>query len=99
LLLGYGVDRMAAGVLDVTDELCQRLRSAGCQVVSDRTGEARSGIVAADVPGVSPLEFKRRCRAAGVVVNSRGGHVRLSPHAYCSDDDIARLIDVVNHPA
>jgi selenocysteine lyase/cysteine desulfurase len=98
LLLGYGMDRIAGRVLEVTDRLCERLRSAGCQVVSDRTGENRSGIVAVDVPGVSPLEFKRRCRTAGVVVNNREGHVRLSPHAYGSDDDIARLVDIVKRP-
>jgi selenocysteine lyase/cysteine desulfurase len=46
-------------------------------------------------PGASADELMRRCRAAGVVVNSRAGRLRVSPHAYNTGAEIDRLLDAV----
>ena len=40
-----------------------------------------SGIVSLLTPGRDPKELMKRCKAAGVVVNVRGGRLRVSPHA------------------
>ena len=42
-----------------------------------------------------PKELMKRCRAAGVVVNVRAGRVRVSPHAYNTEDEIGRFLDAV----
>ena len=54
-----------------------------------------SGIVSLTKTGASQKAVMKRCRDAGVVVNVRGGRLRVSPHAYNSEDEIDRFLDVV----
>ncbi|HTU24555.1 MAG TPA: aminotransferase class V-fold PLP-dependent enzyme, partial [Pirellulales bacterium] len=82
LLLGIGMEAIGRRILEITDLACERLTAAGCQIVSLREGEHRSGIVLFEVPGVDPLAAVHSLAAAGVVVRSRGGKLRISPHAY-----------------
>jgi cysteine desulfurase/selenocysteine lyase len=95
LLVDIGPARIGEHVLDITDELCERLTRAGLPIASCREGERRSGIVSFDVPGRDPLQLKKDCRAHGVIVNARAGRMRAAPHAYCNDEDIDRLINAV----
>jgi selenocysteine lyase/cysteine desulfurase len=96
LLLGFGVDEVSTRLLEVTDRLCRRLESeCNATIVSQRAGDRRSGIVAFDLPGRDPRAIRRRAGDAGVAVNVRGGHLRASPHAYTDDEDIDRLLTVL----
>ena len=124
LLTSVPTAAIAERLLQLTDDLCERLRRHGAKIVSDRTTchserneesraaaeilrcaqndkgtpndnstpDRRSGIVAFDLPGRDPAEIRTRCRAAGVIVNCRGGHVRVSPHVYNNADDFDRLV-------
>jgi len=89
------VSPLAARVLEVTDYACERLAAVGAQVASCREGDHRSGIVAFSPPAGDPVEVRRRCLEAGVVLSYRGGKLRISPHAYCNEDDVDRMIDVL----
>ena len=95
-MLPFGVDRIAERLLQVTDEVCNRLQASGARIASCRDGERRSGIVAFEIPGQDPREVQRRCRDRNVIVNCRAGRVRISPHAYTNDDDIDRLLQAVS---
>ena len=95
MIVDVGPDKMSQRLLDVTDRLCERLARAGLPVASCREGERRSGIVAFDVPGRNPLELKKECKARGVIVNARAGRMRASPHVYCNDADLDRLVEAV----
>ncbi|HUG93633.1 MAG TPA: aminotransferase class V-fold PLP-dependent enzyme [Planctomycetaceae bacterium] len=95
LLLEIGVERLSERLLDVTDRLCDRLRQVGAQVASCRDGERWSGIVAFTLAGRDPVETKKRCRHAGVVLNARAGRLRASPHVYTSAEDIERLLEAM----
>jgi cysteine desulfurase/selenocysteine lyase len=95
LLLGAGISNVAARVLELTDYLCERVQSAGCEVFSSRTGGDRSGIVSFTKPGHDQKELMKRCRAAGVVVNCRADRLRASPHCYNTEAEIDRLVDVL----
>jgi selenocysteine lyase/cysteine desulfurase len=86
---------IAERVLEVTDYACQRLTAIGAQVASCRESEQRSGIVAFSPPAGDPAEVRRRCLANGVVLSHRGDWLRISPHAYCNEDDIDRLMAVL----
>lgn len=104
LLAEYGLSPTASPiaerVLEISDLACAQLTEAGARILSDRTGERRSGIVAFEVPGQPPEEVRARCRDAGVVLSCRNGHLRISPHAFADEADVARLVEVVaNCPA
>ena len=86
---------IAERVLEVTDYACQRLAAIGAHVASCREFDHRSGIVAFSPPAGDPAEVRRRCLDNGVVLSYRGGRLRISPHAYCNEDDIDRMIAVL----
>jgi len=96
LLLSYGVENVAKRLLEVTGNLIQKLRKAGATIVSCEEGRHRSGIVACSHPKIDPDSFRNFCLKRGVVANARIGRLRLSPHAYTDEDDIARVIDCIN---
>ncbi len=95
LLVEIGPQKLAERLLDMTDRLCERLARAGLAVASCREAERRSGIVAFEAPGRSPQELKKECKARGVIVNARAGRMRASPHVYCNDEDVERLVEAV----
>ena len=80
-----------ARLLATSDRLVDRLRSAGCEIASDRTPGRSSGIVAFTPPGGDADAAAKRLLAADVVVRVRHGRVRAAPHLYTTDEDIGRL--------
>ena len=95
LLLEVGIAAVAARVLELTEHLCERARSAGMEVFSSRQPQDRSGIVSLVVPGTEPKESKRRCREAGIVVAERAGRLRISPHCYNTFEELDRVVEVL----
>jgi selenocysteine lyase/cysteine desulfurase len=95
LLLDVGIENVRARVLELTGYVCDRARSAGCEVFSSRTPGEESGIVSLLTSGRDPRELWKRCRAAGVVVNVRGGRLRVSPHFYNTVEEIDRFLEAV----
>ena len=88
-----GIDRLSQRILELTAELCTGLESIGAEVASDRRPAHASGIVSFTIPGQAPGVLKRACRERGVIVNSRDGRLRASPHAYSCSDDLDRLLE------
>ena len=92
LLAEFGPEQIGPRVLEITDLACSKLAAAGATILSDRTGDYRSGIVSFDLPGQVALEVKQRLLAAGVVTSARAGKLRIAPHAYNNAADIERLV-------
>jgi selenocysteine lyase/cysteine desulfurase len=98
LLLHAGIDAIGRRVLELTDYLCDRARSAGFDIYSSRRPGEASGIVS--MLGIAdPAAAVRRCRDEGIIVNHRGGRLRVSPHAYNTFDEIDRLLTVLGKHA
>jgi len=100
LLSDIGPDRLSAAVLDITDRACERLSKIGAKIVSDRSleyrnGEQRSGIVSFELPDRDPLALKRHAMKQGIVFGCRAGRLRISPHAYNNEEDLDRLVEVL----
>ncbi len=91
-LMQFGIDQMAERLLEITDELCVRLLQLGAEISSCREGNRRSGIVSFQLPEQDPQQVRLLCKQAGVIVNCRSGRLRVSPHVYCHDEDIDRLM-------
>lgn len=95
LLLEIGTDVISQRLREVTDLLCARLLEVGATIASVRDKACWSGIVAFELPGRDPVEVKRHCKQNGVALNQRAGRVRVSAHAYNDEQDIDRLIEVL----
>lgn len=80
---------------NVTNECIEQLHAAGASIASSREIGQWSGIIAVDFAGRDPAQIKRDCLRQQVVVNTRDGHLRISPHVYTSRSDIERLIEAV----
>jgi cysteine desulfurase / selenocysteine lyase len=94
-LLGR-LDGAAIGrrIVAMTDLACSRLADAGARIASHRENPDRSsGIVLFEWPGRDPQSVRRQLLDRKIVVSCRSGKLRISPHAYCNDSDIDRLVE------
>jgi selenocysteine lyase/cysteine desulfurase len=97
LLHEVGPGNIRRHVLELLDPLVEWLRSTGAaEIVSDLRPEHRSGIFC-----FRPPDAERAFRAlgrAGVNCVLREGAIRISPHLYNTDDDVAVVMDVLSRP-
>lgn len=95
LFLSLGIENIAAAILDITDQACEKLTAAGAVVCSPREGENRSGIVSFELPKHDSEKFKTFCYTQSVALNCRAGRLRLSAHAYNTEEDLDRLLTAI----
>ncbi|MAG94037.1 MAG: aminotransferase [Planctomycetaceae bacterium] len=98
LLLGIGIESISERLLDVVDELAVKLTEMGANVVGASERNRRSGILSFELPGRELSSVRKRCLDARVVVNLRGGRLRISPHAYTDRGDIDCLLAALADP-
>jgi selenocysteine lyase/cysteine desulfurase len=94
LLLEVGRERVERAVLDLTLRLAEGLRQRGATIVSPWGENERSSILTFRLGDARSLlnAFAR----AHIVARPRAGGVRLAPHFYNDDDDVARVFDAVD---
>ncbi len=99
LLESFGLSKdrspLAEHVLEILDELAKRIVHFGGQLVGPWAPQHRSGILAFHLPQVDPHFARRSFLAQGVVLSCRNGALRISPHAYCDQEDINRFADAL----
>ncbi len=95
LLLEIGIEHIRDAVLNATEIACEALRRIGAEILSDRSPEVASGIVAFRFPHCDHQRLRAACLAEGVILSCRGPGLRISPHGYCTQDDIERLVNVL----
>jgi cysteine desulfurase/selenocysteine lyase len=95
MLLEIGIPSVEARVRELTDRVVDGLAERGFEIVSSRAGGEWSGIVAATHAEREPHEMVKVLRERGVVAAHRSGRLRVSPHFYNSDEDIARLLNAL----
>jgi len=90
---------VAEAVLENAAQLEIRLNSVGAKVHRARSSpqldHELSGILTFDVPGVDPNAVRQRLAQGEIAVSVRHGRVRVAAHAYNNEQDISRLVDVV----
>lgn len=92
LILELGVERIQAHLAALRAPLLEWARDRGVRITSP-TDHHASGIVCLAPPDAAGAF--RALRAAGIVASLREGSIRLSPHAFNTPDDIARVMDVL----
>ena len=93
LVLEVGVDNIQERLRDLTDRNLQRCDAAGVRTFTPRERELRCGIVTLECD--RPEEVEAELHAAGVIVDSRPGRIRLSPHWCVTEQELERGMDLV----
>jgi kynureninase len=93
LILEVGVERIQERLRDLTGRILERCAAAGVRTFTPAAREQRCGIVALE--SAAPEEVEARLHADGVVVDSRPGRLRLSPHWCVSESELERGMDLV----
>jgi selenocysteine lyase/cysteine desulfurase len=95
LLLSVGVDRVWERVRRLTEQVLEKARGEGYEVVSPDHPEERSGIVTFRVPGTDNAALWKSLLARRAVCSHRAGGIRVSPHFYNTPEEIDRLFSLI----
>jgi selenocysteine lyase/cysteine desulfurase len=93
LILEVGVDNIQERLRDLTDRILERCDEADVRTFTPRERELRCGIVTLECE--HPEEVEAELHAAGVIVDSRPGRIRLSPHWCVTEEELERGMDLV----
>src|SRR6266576_1545726 len=93
LVLEVGVEHIQERLRDLTDRILERCDEAGVKTFTPRPREQRCGIVTleSDRPG----QVEAKLHEQGVIVDSRPGRVRLSPHWCVTEAELERGLELV----
>ncbi|TMF37520.1 MAG: aminotransferase class V-fold PLP-dependent enzyme [Chloroflexi bacterium] len=92
-VLEVGVANIQERLRDLTDRILERCDAAGVKTFTPRERGRRCGIVTLECD--RPEEVEARLRAAGVIVDSRPGRLRLSPHWCVTEEELERGMELV----
>ncbi len=95
LLQEVGVDRIEQRVLDLGDLIIQEADKRGLSILTPRERARRGGNITITAKG-DPAVLRDRLRQKRIMVNSRGGGLRISPHFYNTQDELLRLFDALD---
>lgn len=92
-LLEVGVENAGASVMANAAMIAEGVQSLGYRLMIPRADMATaSGIVSFQKDGVDSRLVVKKLRDAGITAAPRQGWVRVSPHFYNHDEDIAKLL-------
>jgi selenocysteine lyase/cysteine desulfurase len=86
-----GAEEIRRRTAALTEDLIEQARGAGLRPKVAARPEERTGIVM--LPSADPAADVRRLARAGIVTDSRPGHVRVSPYFYNVPDDHRAAIE------
>jgi selenocysteine lyase/cysteine desulfurase len=95
LILEVGVANIQERLRDLTGRILERCDEAGVRTFTPRERERRCGIVTLECD--HPEEVEAALYREGVIVDSRPGRVRVSPHWCVTEDELERGMDLVLH--
>jgi len=95
LVLEVGVADIQDRLRDLTGRILERCKEAGVRTFTPAERERRCGIVTLE--SERPEEVEAKLHSSGVIVDSRPGRVRLSPHWCVTDDELERGMNMVLH--
>jgi len=94
ILLDYGADKIEKRIMHLTDYLFEKLDELkNIEFITSRNKENRSGIVNVRIP--KNVEIVKKLKEKNIIVSSRYGGIRISPHFYNTKEDIDKLIELL----
>ena len=93
LLHEYGPARIAGYLEELTDHLCEGVRSRSYEIVSSRAPGEKSQIVCIRHPRrFSVTALYAQLKQRNIITAPRGDRLRISPHLYNSVDEIDQFV-------
>ena len=93
LLREYGPARIAGYLEELTDHLCERLRTKPYEIVSSRAAGEKSQIVCIrNTSGHSAMALYGRLKQQNIITAPRGDRLRIAPHLYNTLDEVDQLV-------
>lgn len=89
LLLEIGIEKIHSRVLDLGDVIIGEAEKRGYAVLTPRSREERGGNVTFS-GNFDPAQQRDALRKKGIMVNARGGGLRVSPHFYNREEEIQK---------
>jgi len=97
LLLEIGIPAIEKRVLDLGDLIIRKADKRGYALLTPKSREERGGNIT--VSGkFDPVEMRDALREKGIMVNCRGGGIRVSPHFYNTEEEIEKLFSAMSTP-
>jgi selenocysteine lyase/cysteine desulfurase len=94
LLAEVGAETIRERILTTNALLQKGVASRGWRIVTPQP--LASGILAAVPPSNDPRRVARKLEERSIIVTAREGAVRFSPHFYNDENEVARLLEVVD---
>jgi len=96
LLRTTGTERIAAYLENLTDSLCEKLKSRNYRVVSARSAAEKSQIVCIQHRGeISAVRLYGLLKGQNIITAPRGNRLRIAPHFYNSFQEMDDLVSVL----
>ena len=96
LLHEYGPARIASYLEELTDHLCERVRSKSYELVSPRTPGEKSQIVCIRHPRyLSVTALYGQLKGQNIITAPRGDRLRIAPHLYNTIEEIDQLVEAL----
>jgi kynureninase len=93
LILEVGTAPIQERLRDLTGRILERCEAAGVRTFTPVERDRRCGIVTLECE--RPEQVEAALHGVGVIVDSRPGRVRLSPHWCVTGDELERGMDLV----
>ena len=96
-LVGIGMDEVWRHDLELVDSLVRGVSDMGVEIVSPMTEEERSAIVSLRLPDGTSSEAVADCLQSdySILVTSRSGLLRVSPHIDNNHEEIGSLVSAL----
>lgn len=92
----FGVENINRYLLELTDFLCENVDQEKYEIVSSRRAGEKSQIVCLkNRQNLTPYTVAKHLEREKVIVVPRGDRLRISPHIYNNQSDIAKLLNAL----
>jgi len=95
LLMSVGLQEIFERVLYLLDLFIEGLQTRGLKILSSLRDDERSGILIFST-GDRDRDVVAFLKERAVITSLRGGGIRVSPHFYNNEDDVARFLAVLD---
>ncbi|MCE7741926.1 MAG: aminotransferase class V-fold PLP-dependent enzyme [Candidatus Heimdallarchaeota archaeon] len=90
-ILEYGIANVEKRIMKLTNYLIHELQNLGnYEFISPLEEKHRSGVVNIRLP--NNIELAKKLNSENIIISSRYGGLRISPHFYNTEEDIDELI-------